>query len=1055
MSEQARRLIAQAQQNQATTLDLGNCGLTDLDQQIPELFELEQLEELILSNKYWNHKIQKRIYSPNKGEPNQIQQIPKGLQKLSKLKKLVMAGNQIQKLENLPDSLHTFDISDNQIQKLENLPDSLHTFYISDNQIQKLENLPDSLHTFYIHSNQIQKLENLPESLHTFDIRSNQIQKLENLPESLHTFDIRSNQIQKLENLPESLHTFDISDNQIQKLENLPESLHTFYIRYNQIQKLENLPESLHTFDISDNQIQKLENLPESLHTFYISDNQIQKLENLPDSLHTFDIRSNQIQKLENLPDSLHTFGISYNQIQKLENLPDSLHTFYIRYNQIQKLENLPDSLHTFDIRSNQIRDLYPLKPFIQKGIPVKWDWAVPNAICVQSNPLETPPIEVVKKGNEAILNYFEQLEKEKGAEDFLFEAKLLVIGEGGAGKTTFARRIKNPHAKMPKASESTHGIHIDQWNFPIQAGDFEGLSHNDTTFFVNLWDFGGQEIYHATHQFFFSEKSLYVLLADTREQKTDFSYWLNTVEQLCGEDSILFILLNKRAQHDWNIDKLGLRSRFGDIMKAVYTIDLSASKDIPALQAEIKNCLKQLDGIGQPLIKSWVDIRTSLAKEKRSAISLDRFKEICAQHGQTNEENLYYISQYFHRIGVFTHYIDEPALMNKVYLNSNHLVHNVYQLLDNDSVKQHKGRLTHAELETVFTRLETRKMIALLEKFGLMYQANPNQYIVPRHLPEVMPYQEWPYTQDGDLLQFRYQFDKYMPKGLMSRLIVALHEYIPNHNWVWHRGVHLRHNGAFAEIVEQYGGTNQFDIRIAGLFKRDLLVIITQAFDKILSDFKKLQTDKSIQCPCEECAASHEPYYHKIADIERALIKKYRQKTPTVECKFSYEAIVISDLLMLIDYESIWTKLKEKSRETALFHKMQELEVTVKRESRRLSHHIDRLEDKLQKQLLQLDQQTQQCHNQILAEIEETKGNLFASTTEQQAFFSKIQTQIEQQANMSTAELREWQNNPVQRKIKVVLPLLFFYYCTEMDVSNIKLPRSWKELKAWFVNEV
>jgi len=29
----------------------------------------------------------------------------------------------------------------------------------------------------------------------------------------------------------------------------------------------------------------------------------------------------------------------------------------------------------------------------------------------------------------------------------------------------------------------------------------------------VNIWDFGGQEIYHATHQFFLTHRSLYLLL--------------------------------------------------------------------------------------------------------------------------------------------------------------------------------------------------------------------------------------------------------------------------------------------------------------------------------------------------------------------------------------------------------------------------------------------------------------------------------------------------------------------------------------------------------------
>ena len=47
MSELALKLIQEAKDKRLTRLDLGNCGLTELPD---ELFELVWLEELILSN---------------------------------------------------------------------------------------------------------------------------------------------------------------------------------------------------------------------------------------------------------------------------------------------------------------------------------------------------------------------------------------------------------------------------------------------------------------------------------------------------------------------------------------------------------------------------------------------------------------------------------------------------------------------------------------------------------------------------------------------------------------------------------------------------------------------------------------------------------------------------------------------------------------------------------------------------------------------------------------------------------------------------------------------
>ena len=71
----------------------------------------------------------------------------------------------------------------------------------------------------------------------------------------------------------------------------------------------------------------------------------------------------------------------------------------------------------------------------------------------------------------------------------------------------------------------------------------------------------------------FFSDKCFYVLIDDTREQKTDFSYWLNTVEQLGGENSSLIVVLNKKHGHTSNFDEIGYRGHFGKLIKDVIEI--------------------------------------------------------------------------------------------------------------------------------------------------------------------------------------------------------------------------------------------------------------------------------------------------------------------------------------------------------------------------------------------------------------------------------------------------------------------------------------------------
>ena len=166
-------------------------------------------------------------------------------------------------------------------------------------------------------------------------------------------------------------------------------------------------------------------------------------------------------------------------------------------------------ALKSLSIYNTNVTDLTPLQPLIRQGIEVHWDdnWNGPG-IHVAGCPLTTPPPEIVKQGNAAILNYFDSLKTEGTTR--LFEAKMLILGEGGSGKTSLLRRLYHPQQSLPAEDETTKGIDIHRHDFTLKDGQ---------PFRLNVWDFGGQEIYHATHQFF-SHQALPVCLAGRHPQR-------------------------------------------------------------------------------------------------------------------------------------------------------------------------------------------------------------------------------------------------------------------------------------------------------------------------------------------------------------------------------------------------------------------------------------------------------------------------------------------------------------------------------------------------------
>jgi hypothetical protein len=141
-------------------------------------------------------------------------------------------------------------------------------------------------------------------------------------------------------------------------------------------------------------------------------------------------------------------------------------------------------------------------------------------------------PNEIREQGLAAVANYLEELEK--GATR-LNEARIIILGDKGAGKTCIARRLINPEAPMTTDYESTAGVNTMLWKL------------EDENINVRIWDFAGHTVTHAVHQFFLSERCLYLLVYDGRTEKRNrLEYWLNHMNNYdMGIQKPLFWLIN------------------------------------------------------------------------------------------------------------------------------------------------------------------------------------------------------------------------------------------------------------------------------------------------------------------------------------------------------------------------------------------------------------------------------------------------------------------------------------------------------------------------------
>ena len=360
---------------------------------------------------------------------------------------------------------------------------------------------------------------------------------LRSLPELTQLY-LRSNQLRGITALGvlTTLTQLDVSRNQISDFAPLQtlSRLTELAIRSNQLSDLTTLSilTSLEDLNLYDNQVSDITPLKDlkNLKRLLVHTNQLSNISPLKylENLTILHLDDNQIDDISSLKDlkNLRVLSLSGNRITDISVL-QNLKNLYRLYLQKNFIVELPPWITNFEMEITT-------KPKHEKG----------EIVHLGGNPLKTPPPEIVKQGKEAVRNYFAQLQTQE--EDYLFEAKMLIVGEPGAGKTSMAYKIENGECELPKDDDTTRGIDVTQYYFPLQPENFKGFKHpeklTDRQFRVNLWDFGGQEIYKATHRFFLSKRSLYALVADSRKEDTDFNYWLHIVEMFGGESPLLIV---------------------------------------------------------------------------------------------------------------------------------------------------------------------------------------------------------------------------------------------------------------------------------------------------------------------------------------------------------------------------------------------------------------------------------------------------------------------------------------------------------------------------------
>ena len=517
------------------------------------------------------------------------------------------------------------------------------------------------------------------------------------------------------------------------------------------------------------------------------------------------------------------------------------------------------------------------------------------SVLDIAGNPFDILPPEIASQGLDSIRNFFRELKDP----DYLYEVKLILVGEGRVGKTSLSNALSNNDFSL-EDEKSTEGININRWNIPnSEVIKFNPEIKRDLL--INIWDFGGQEIYHSTHQFFLTKRSLYVLVTESRKEDNhdDFFYWLNIIKML-GDRSPVFMVLNKCDQPTKELPIKEYRSSFDNIIdfdKISLICEEPYSSTLSKFKEKVIEKAANLPHIGNPLPKVWVDIRREIESFKsqgKNFISLEEFEKLCKSY-YLSQERSDFLSDFFHDLGVFLHFRNDITLKQVIFLNHEWITKGVYKILDDSIVKQKKGVFTNQDIERIWIDSEhkpkTAELISLMKntKFDLCFEVSPSKYLVPRLLP--VDQIDFPWNNNKVTAKFEFRY-KFMPKGILARLIVKLNNDIYD-NTYWRYGVLLNFDGNFA-LVREYYFENKITISLYGDSVKEYLYTIRKAFAEIHKDYNDLEIKEMIPCICNYCINNSSPHFYSFT-----VLRKYEISNKLkITCDESVEDVDVGILL-------------------------------------------------------------------------------------------------------------------------------------------------------------
>lgn len=397
---------------------------------------------------------------------------------------------------------------------------------------------------------------------------------------------------------------------------------------------------------------------------------------------------------------------------------------------------------------------------------------------------------------------------------------KLLLLGNGGAGKTKIAGWLSGKEFGSDDW-DSTHGIEIGETDLPGEPPTR-----------LQIWDFGGQDIYHGAHALFLRSPAVLaaVWATDTEANKTHtygglefrnqpLAYWVEIARQQGHPGSPLLILQSKCDAPEDEVRRLPLPNET-PYFKSLQ-VSAKADRYKAALRDTLAEAVKYLRdpqrmgtvkiGAGRLRVRDRLEAMRAADRalppdqRRHRLLTMAAFEQICSEEGGVSAPE--HLLTWLDADGAVLY---RPGLLrDRIVLDQNWALEAVYAVFHRNSrlwseIRRCNGRFTRSMLDLYVWRDHSAEdqalFLDLMRSCGICFQHREFdqggeeivEYIAPDLLPERAEIADrlpafWDEGRAGEPAIFRYPL---LHDGLIRTIVADLGEQAGPDALYWRGGL-------------------------------------------------------------------------------------------------------------------------------------------------------------------------------------------------------------------------------------------------------------------------